>query len=675
MATSGSLTTTNSGGYRNVTFSWTLDSQSVSNNTSTISWSLTGASDGTDGWYYAGPFTVTLAPASGSTKTLVNNKYPAGSRIQLRDGTVVASGTTTISHNSSGVGTFDVSITASVYEASNNCTATGSFTPTAIPRASVFSNLASSYTVGTSSTINITRYLSGAYYAFSYKIGSGSRVNNYKTGSGTSFTWNFSEVGTAIPSAWSTTVTFYLKTYSDSSLSTQVGSEQTAAVTVNIPSAYSLSAPTVSVTEGNTANTSGAYIQSVSKPKWTITASGRYGSTITQYKVTFGGKTYTNTSSTVSATTAVGVSGTVRATITVVDSRGRTATLASSATDITVLAYTAPKITATAVRSASTNTTIVVTVTCSVKSITVSGAEKNTMAVKAEYGTTTSYGTTVTIQSAASSPLSLTNNTTNITGRSASSAYYFRMTVTDKWSSVPVTVKVPANSSFIDIQVGKIGIGKYAGSYSLNVLGNTYLEGTLTTTDNVGVGSSTGASDTYLTVRSNSGNIALETIGNANGDGSRGLWLGSTSALSARWLIREDGEGNAYVNGGTTPIGKMLQASNTVTSIANNTTIDICSITLTKGVWVVTGQFSCPGSGDFRLLVDISTASATYQTSSGGYINVPVTTAVTTMSVTPCRIINVTGSSQTVYLTANQNSGAAKTLTAGRCLLQAVCIA
>ena len=54
MASSGSITTGTKEG-RSVTLSWTLSSQDIANNTSTIAWTLKGSGSGS-GWVMSGGF-------------------------------------------------------------------------------------------------------------------------------------------------------------------------------------------------------------------------------------------------------------------------------------------------------------------------------------------------------------------------------------------------------------------------------------------------------------------------------------------------------------------------------------------------------------------------------------------------------------------------------------------
>lgn len=141
MANSGSFNTTAYEG-RYLKFSWEVKSQS--NNSSTISWKLVGAGTGQSGYYTSGNF-----------KVVINGKtvYSSSTRINLYNGTEVASGTATIAHNSDGTKTFSASAEAGIYYVAVNCKGSGSWslpaiasTPT-ITNAPNLTNLMSSFKV------------------------------------------------------------------------------------------------------------------------------------------------------------------------------------------------------------------------------------------------------------------------------------------------------------------------------------------------------------------------------------------------------------------------------------------------------------------------------------------------------------------------------------------------
>lgn len=126
MALSGSVTTSywveDSGATRGYTLSWSA-SQSIANNQSTISWTLSTAGSYA---YQVAERTLYVVIAG----NVVVNKTD---RVMRGAGTV-ASGSFTVNHASDGTFGFSVSIQAAVYTSAVNCTGSGSFTLNQIPR-------------------------------------------------------------------------------------------------------------------------------------------------------------------------------------------------------------------------------------------------------------------------------------------------------------------------------------------------------------------------------------------------------------------------------------------------------------------------------------------------------------------------------------------------------------
>lgn len=121
-------------------------------------------------------------------------------------------------------------------------------------------------------------------------------------------------------------------------------------------------------------------------------------------------------------------------------------------------------------------------------------------------------------------------------------------------------------------------------------------------------------------------------------------------------------------------IGEVVDASSTATSIADSTYVNLCSVSLTAGVWVVIGQVRInPGVNDVTLDVSLSNTSGDITIGTGGlsqqkYIG---NSGIITVNVT--RIAEVaSGSTQTVYLVARQISGGAKEITGTRQIIRAV---
>lgn len=121
MALSGSVKTSTYDG-RGLQLSWTA-TQSVANNTSTISWTLKPFG-GNVSWYTTGPITLKI---NGTTA------YSTTDRIDMWS-SWSKSGTLTIAHNNDGTKSFTVSIQAAIYYSSVNCTASANFTLNKIAR-------------------------------------------------------------------------------------------------------------------------------------------------------------------------------------------------------------------------------------------------------------------------------------------------------------------------------------------------------------------------------------------------------------------------------------------------------------------------------------------------------------------------------------------------------------
>ncbi|MBQ6546464.1 MAG: hypothetical protein IJL74_00505 [Bacilli bacterium] len=164
MASSGSFNTTNYEG-RYLKFSWSIKSQSTSSNKTVINWSLKGAGSAVSTWYMAGPFKVVV---NGSTV------YSSSSRITLYDGTTVASGTATISHNNDGTKTFSASAKGAIYSSSYNCSGSGSWALTSIPRYATISNFKVSQRDETSVTYSYSTDATCDSAWYRYKLNSSS---------------------------------------------------------------------------------------------------------------------------------------------------------------------------------------------------------------------------------------------------------------------------------------------------------------------------------------------------------------------------------------------------------------------------------------------------------------------------------------------------------------------
>lgn len=328
MAKSGSITTNESHG-RSVKLSWSLSSQSVENNQSTLSWSITGAGSAS-GWVMTGGFKAVI---NGTTVYSTSTD----TRIQLYNGTSVASGTTKITHNADGTKSFSLSIEAGVYTYAVSVTASGTHTLDTIPRASTVS--ATNANMGSASTITITRASSSFTHTLTYSFGSTTGTIATKTTS-TSVSWTPAlTLANQIPNAVSGTCTITCNTYNGS---TKIGSK-TCTLTLTVPTSVKPTMTSVTATrvDGDVPAAWAIYVQNKSKATVKINgAAGAYGSTISSYSISGGGYSSTASSFTTGFLTS---SGTITFTAKVTDSRGRVSD--AKTVSISVIAYSAPSFT------------------------------------------------------------------------------------------------------------------------------------------------------------------------------------------------------------------------------------------------------------------------------------------------------------------------------------------
>ena len=268
----------------------------------------------------------------------------------------VASGTTTVSHNADG--SKSISVSASFNNADRGTylpttgSCSGSLKLTTIPRATTPSIDKPSLDCGSVIKISGTSASSN----FSHKVyvtWNGTKTQIRTIASGTT-TPSFSYT---IPTAWEKDIpdstsgiaTFTLETISGS---TSVGSK-TVNATIKVRSGVVPSIGTVSISDTNSICAGiGQYVQSQSKLKFTIATSGNQGSTITSVSTKFNDQTYSGSTFT---TQAIQNSGTLSYTITVTDSRGRTATKSGS---INVVAYNPPSLTNVSAKRANSGYTV-----------------------------------------------------------------------------------------------------------------------------------------------------------------------------------------------------------------------------------------------------------------------------------------------------------------------------
>ncbi len=336
MAASGTIQQAIRTGYR-LQIAWEVTSQSVANNTSSVTVKVQLVSTGSS-------YTINSSASKSGSLTINGTKYTFSFTAALSGNQTktIYTKTVTVSHNADGTKTCAFSATAGINVTLSgtyygNITASGSGVFNTIARASTISSVTSSVSVnGTNAcTVNITRAASSFTHTVVFSFGTYSKTT---TGVGTSTSYAIPTSWlNAIPSATSGTAKVTVTTYSGS---TKIGSAVSKNFTLTVPASVVPTISSVAVTDTTTNQTTfGNMVQNKSKAKFTITAAGALSSTIKAYKTVFESKTYTGATPTTSTITK---SGTATATITVTDSRGRTA---STTKTWTVVAYAAPKIT------------------------------------------------------------------------------------------------------------------------------------------------------------------------------------------------------------------------------------------------------------------------------------------------------------------------------------------
>lgn len=435
MATSPAMSTTNDKIKYKITI--TQNSQSVANNTSNVTVSVRVYRTNTGYTTYGTGTVYCTINGTQYTESITSSDKITNS------GIVLFSKTLNIAHNADGTKTLTASarITHDQFSSSSQ---SYSQALTTIPRATTPTLSASSVNMGASITINMARASSSFDHTLTYKFGSATGTIGSDLGTSKAWTVPLS-LASQIPNGTSGTCTITCKTYNGSTL---IGTK-TVSFTAKVPSSVvpSISALTVSEAVSGLNSQFGAYVQNKSKLKVAITAAGSYSSTISSYKTTIAGKSYTGSSVTSGVITS---SGSVTISTTVTDSRGRTAT---KSTTVTVQAYTAPKISKfSAVR---TNAGVQVSMNFAITSL----GDKNTKKYVLSYKTKTS---STWVQLATGGVYSYNSTQTFASGFSSESSYDLQLTVTDYFGSATAYAEIPTAFTLMDFHAGGKGmaIGK-----------------------------------------------------------------------------------------------------------------------------------------------------------------------------------------------------------------------
>lgn len=258
-----------------------------------------------------------------------------------------------IAHNADGTKTIPLSFTIGINatlsgKVYNDVTVSGNVTLPIIHATSTFTRSGTA-TMGYAQTITITRKNSSYTHILKYTFAG--KTEQIASNIGTSYTWTptVAKFAPMIPNAPSATCTLTLETWYNGG---KVGTK-TLSFTLSVPSSV---VPTISAftlaeaVSGLAAQFGGlkgsgvdygAFLNSKSKIKYSVTAAGAQGSTIKTYSISIIGQKFAKSSAT-TAVIAASYAGTHYATVTVTDTRGRKATLQKT---LTVVAYAPPKFT------------------------------------------------------------------------------------------------------------------------------------------------------------------------------------------------------------------------------------------------------------------------------------------------------------------------------------------
>lgn len=270
---------------------------------------------------------------------------------------------------------------------------------------------ASTGTIGSAMTINISRKNSAFKHTVKYSFGS--KSGTIATNVDTSCSWTPpADLATAIPSDTSGIGGITVDTYSGSTI---IGSKS-AQLTLNVPASMTPTLGSITLTDSNMAvknllNTTNTFAEIVSDIKVAFnSATGVQGSTVTGYHAEIVNKNQ-STNSNNGNLGPMKWNGSAQVKAWVTDSRGRTSNAVT--TDITVLEYFLPTLTFTAMRGDTDQSSdkIVVSRTAKIAPLKIGNVQKNSFKLSFK---TAPFGTdTFTVDTGASVNDNVTNTLTN----------------------------------------------------------------------------------------------------------------------------------------------------------------------------------------------------------------------------------------------------------------------
>ena len=515
MASSGSFNT-NAYGDRYLTFNWSVASQDIANNRTTINYNLVGAGGGTGNWYKAGNFKIVI---NGTTVYETSQD----DRITLYNGTVVTSGQFTIGHDGSGAKSFSASAEAGIYTYARNVSGSGSWSLPTIPRQANLTS-APDFNDEANPTINYSNpagnnvssldaciSLTGARDDISYRAVS-------KTGSSYTFNLTTAErnvLRNACTNSNTLSVIFYLRTVIGGNTFHSTITKTMTIVNGN----PTFSASNVSYQDSNstTVNVTGnnqKLVQSLSNLLVAITsATAKKGASISRYEATINGTTRSITSAGNIDFGTINSANDLTLSVKAIDSRGNSTTATKT---VTFLAWTLPTGVISLKRKNNYEDESYLKVNATYSSVD----SKNTITVKYQYKKTTA--------SSYSSATTMTNGSTKTLTLSKDYAWDFKITLTDKFGTTTYNTVLAKGKFILFVDTKKLSVGVNCfPSHNEALEVNGELISTLTLDKIYPVGS------IYMSVKSTS---------------PATLFGGSWTQLKDRFLL---GAGSTYTAGNT----------------------------------------------------------------------------------------------------------------------------
>lgn len=445
-------------------------STDISANTSTINWQLTVSRY----TYYH-----TLNKQGDSTLSLTldgQNVHSSNPVWEVWDGEVtLASGSTTISHNSDGRKTLPFSCTFNPNNGLHGTiTVSGNLGLTAIPRSSSVS--VSAGVIGSAVTININRQSSSFKHTVRYAWAgkSGTIASNVDT----SATWTIPlDFANDIPNSASGTGTIFVDTYSGSTKTGTQSTTFTASVPANVkPTFAGVSLSDLNGAAQNLIPNGNTFIQVISNIKVAFNgAVGSYGSSITGYYAEIVGKNQ-STSSNGGSLGIMNYHGTIKIRASVSDSRGRWSD--TKEVSVTVLEYFAPALSFSIVRTGSTSSTLTATRNAKIAPLTVAGIQKNSMTLTfkvARLGTTNFQADLGPATGSWTSISSLVNSQANLAGNYlANQSWVVIGVLEDKFTRTDFMVNVATESVVLSYDRSGVGVNKIRERGALDVKGDIF---------------------------------------------------------------------------------------------------------------------------------------------------------------------------------------------------------